>query len=413
MSSISTPEEVESFVLTACAPLPPVRLAIAQAAGLVLAEGVSADGPVPPFANSAMDGFALRSLDTSRAPVRLTITAELMAGQTPDRRLSAGEAIRIMTGAPMPEGADAVCPVENVGIEGLSVLIREPIPAGKNVRRAGEDIARGSTVFPPGTVLSPAHVGVLASLGIRTVTAVPRPRVGVLSTGDELVAPPRALGPGQIRDANRPALLATLQHSHFETVDLGIVSDDRETVAAALKEGLGSCDALVSSGGVSAGDRDTVREAIKVLANTNAARCFQVGIRPARPFTFGILGCGQPVFGLPGNPVSALVAYELFCRPALLRLAGMVEVNRPRHVAVADEQFSRRRDGKVHFVRVIASLDESGVLHARSSGGQNPHLLYSMAQANALAVLPDGEGLNVGERVRLILTAPGRVRMAS
>ncbi|HEX2273261.1 MAG TPA: gephyrin-like molybdotransferase Glp, partial [Acidimicrobiales bacterium] len=347
------------------------------------------------------DGYAVRAADTAGAPVRLDVVATLAAGTAPAQPVGPGQAVRIMTGAPMPPGADAVVMVERTRPEdgGRAVMVEAPAAPGDHVRAAGEDLSAGQVVFPPATLLGPGHIGVLASLGCEAVTVVPRPRVGVLSTGDELVSGPRPLRPGQIRDANRPMLLALVGQSGFEAVDLGVVGDDEAALTAAVEAGVAACDALVTSGGVSVGDFDYVKA---VLDRLGRMHWWQVAIKPAKPLAFGVVA-GVPVFGLPGNPVSSMVSFELFARPALRQMAGRPDVDRPRVRAVADEPLRRRADGKLHLVRVVASTDEDGRWHVRSSGGQASHLLRAMALANALALLPDGEGVGAGETVETML----------
>lgn len=396
--------EARHFVLASCAPLPLRRCAIGDVVGLALAATVCATQDVPPFANSAMDGYAVRALDTARAPVRLRVVATLMAGDEPTTPVGSDEAVRIMTGAPMPPGADSVCMVERTRTETSgSVIVDQAIDPGTNVRHAGEDIAAGAEVFVPGTLLTPPHIGVLASLGIETVSVHPRPRVAVVSTGDELATASGTLAPGQIRDANRPALLAQLRVDGFQVVDLGTVGDDELALAHILEEGASSCDAVVATGGVSVGDRDVVRVVLEKLCG-QAMRWMQVAVKPAKPFAFGTLASNQtPVFGLPGNPVSALVSYELFVRPALRAMAGYRVLDRPRLSATAETDLGRRRDGKLHLLRVLAQTGDDGTLRVRLSGGQDSHMLFAMAEANALALLPDGDGVAAGGRVDVLL----------
>ncbi len=398
-------EEVRELVLARSRPLAPIRLPLAEALGCVLAEMVVATEDVPPFANSAMDGYALRAADTAGAPVELRVMGSTMAGDAPAGAVGVGETIRIMTGAPIPEGVDAVCMIEltRPGRSG-TVLIERPIAPGQNLRGAGEDVATGSRVFGPGAILSPAHLGVLASIGVQDALVHPRPRVGVLSTGDELVSGPIAIGPGQLRDSNRVGLLALVADDGFAAIDLGIVGDEVDAVMAAMLDGLSRCDGLLTTGGVSVGDRDAVKLAIEKLAGAEAFVSLQVAVKPAKPFAFGVVEPGPvPIFGLPGNPVSAMVGYEIYVRPALRRMAGFEQLDRPRLAATADEPFRRKPDGKTHFVRVVASVDPDGRLHARSAGGQHSHQLRSMADANALAMLPDGEGIDSGTEVTLML----------
>jgi molybdenum cofactor synthesis domain-containing protein len=401
-------DEAIAHVLAGCAPLPPTRVPTEQARGRVLAADVVSAESVPPFANTAMDGYAVRAADVAVVPVTLPVVAEVAAGHPASRPLEAGEAMRIFTGAPMPDGADAVVMVERTERRdgGKSVEIQVSVEPGNHVRSVGDDLHAGQRVFGPGDEVTPARLGVLASLGVADVAVHPRPRVGVMSTGDELVVGTRALRPGEIRDSNRPALLALVEAAGLEPVDLGRVADDEEAITETVQRGVASCDAVLSTGGVSMGDIDLVKV---VLDRIGDMRWMQVEIRPAKPLAFGVVRSPDrrhvPVFGLPGNPVSCLVSFELFARPGLRRLGGhpRPRLHRPRFAATADEALHRRPDGKTHFARVLATMGERGVLHVRSSGGQGSHQLTALARANALAVLPDGDGVKLGGKVEVIL----------
>lgn len=402
-------EEAQQFVRDRCPPLEPVPMALADAWDCVAAEDCVATAPMPPFANTAMDGFAVRAADvataSSSAPVRLRVVETVLAGVAPMHPVSAGEATRIMTGAPMPDGADAVVMVERTSAAGDDAVdVADAVEAGTNVRAIGGDIQPGDVVVRARSVLTPARVGVLAEIGASAVRVYRKPRVGVLSTGDELVADGGPLAAGQIRDSNRPALLALVRSSGFEPVDLGLARDDETAIVEAIERGAATCDALVTSGGVSMGDVDLVKVILGQLADM---RWMQIAIRPAKPFAFGIVERSDhvkvPVFGLPGNPVSSLVSFELLARPALKQMAGHVDLERPIVRAVVDAALPRRPDGKTHFARVVCAYDDDGRYHARSAGGQGSHQLAAMAAADGLAVLPDGDGANVGELVDVLL----------
>jgi molybdenum cofactor synthesis domain-containing protein len=373
--------------------------------GCVTAEPIVAGENVPPFANTAMDGYAVRAADVTDAspdhPARLKVTGLLPAGAEPSQSVGPGEALQIMTGAPFPPGADTVAIVEVTTTDGHDVLVQAPARAGEHVRPAGDDIAAGQEVFPAGTALSPGHLGVLASIGLEKVAVYRRPVVGVLSTGDELVDGATRLRPGQIRDSNRHTLLALVRQVGFDPVDLGTARDDEAEIRGAIERGIAGCDAVLTSGGVSMGEFDYVK---KVLDELGAMEWMQVAIRPAKPLAFGVVG-GRPVFGLPGNPVSSMVSFELFARPGLRQMAGYPSdmLGRPVLRAVTDEPLTRRPDGKLHLTRVVATPLDDGRYHVRSSGGQASNMLRAMALANALALVPDGNGVGAGEQVELLL----------
>ena len=400
-------EDAQEHVLARVGPLEPRVVWTVAAIGCVLAETVSSPEDVPPFANTAMDGYAVRAADvagaTSESPVELPVVAEVAAGHPADRSLAAGEAMRIFTGAPIPDGADAVVMVEHTQRldGGARVAVEVAVPAGEAVRVAGDDLRTGDVVFEPGELLGPGHLGVLAGIGVGEVSVHPRLRVGVLSTGDELVEAGQPLAPGQIRDSNRATLLALVAQHGWQAVDLGLIRDDEAAITAAIEQGASTCDAVLTSGGVSMGDIDLVKV---VLDRIGDMRWMQIAIRPAKPFAFGLVG-GTPVFGLPGNPVSSMVSFELLARPALRRMAGHAQLLRPEVPAVAAEAFRRHPDGKVHFVRVAASRDDDGALLVRSAGGQGSHHLTAMARAHALLPLADGEGVAAGDPVRVLLLA--------
>ncbi|MGH9098502.1 MAG: molybdopterin molybdotransferase MoeA [Acidimicrobiales bacterium] len=406
-----TLDEARGYVLDGCHPLAPQELRIDESVGCVLAESIVSTAPVPPFDNSAVDGFAFCSHTIDENPARLVVADQVMAGGHPGRSAQPGEAVRIMTGAPMPPGTDTVCMLEHADPDpaGDTVVIARRMPRGTNVRHAGEDISAGETVLSAGSVVGPVQVGILASVGRQLVWVHPRPRVGVLSTGDEIHEGPDPLGPGGIRDSNRHLLLAQVAMAGGQPVDLGIVGDDMEAITTAMVAGAGACDALVVSGGVSVGDRDLVKLALRALAGEDM-RSMQVAIKPAKPLAFGILaGTIVPVFGLPGNPVSAMVSFELFARPGLRRLAGHRRINRPVVVGRAAYDFRRRPDGKVHVQPVTAARADDGVVWAASIEGTGSHRLSAMANANALAVLGDGDGVREGDPIDLWLRDPDGV----
>ena len=397
-------EEAQAYVLSHCQPRPPEDIPLADALGCLTAIAMFADAPVPPFANSAMDGFAVRAADTYDGPARLKVVGHLPAGTAPTIEVGEGEAIRIMTGAPIPPGADAIVVIEDAEVEsnGDVVRVTKRVEPGLHIRPAGQDLSPGQLVFPMGTEMGPGHLGVLASLGVTELPVYPRPRVGVLSTGDELVDGPGDLAPGQIRDSNRHTLLALVRQNRLEAIDLGLVGDEEKGISSAVERGVSECDVLITSGGVSMGDLDHVKTVLDRLGG-QSMRWMQVAIKPAHPLAFGVVS-GKPVFGLPGNPVSAMVSFELFVSPALRQIMGHEFPHRARVPAVADEPLPRPRDGKVHFMRVEAKYDATdGRFHVRPTGGQASNLLRTMALANALAVVPDGNGVAAGGSVDVLL----------
>jgi len=403
-------EEARDFILASCPVMAPEQRRLPDALGCVTTSSIMSAEDVPPFANSAMDGYALRAADVASAPASLRVVDSVMAGDGRDVRVGPGEAVRIMTGAPVPAGADAVCMVEltRPGPDG-TVVIEESVGPGMSVREPGSDIRAGTEVVAAGTALTPAHLGVVARLGLETVDVRRPPTVAVLSTGDELREGPAPLPRGAIRDGNRPMLLALVAEAGLPVVDLGIVPDDEAALRDVLAEAARTCDAVVTSGGVSVGDLDIVRMVLSEVCGPSM-RWMQVAIKPAKPLAFGLLDGRVPVFGLPGNPVSSIVSFELFARPALRKMGGHPGLLRPSLRATAEVDLPRRPDGKVHLLRVAVEVDAAGRLRLlHPSGGQDSHQLRAMADANALAVLPDGEGPAAGDDVEVLLLDADRL----
>jgi len=368
----------------------------------VLAADVTAPENVPPFDNTAVDGYAVIAADTTAAPCTLRVTGEMAAGAVHTDEVRPGCAVRIMTGAPLPAGCDAVVMVEDTENPGDgTVRVLRTVEAGASIRRAGSDVREGEVPLRAGTVVTPAVQAVLATLNARTVRVMRRLSVGVMSTGDELVDDGSPLGPGQIRESNRTMLLRLVRAAGSDAVDLGIVRDDEAALERVLHEAADRVDAIVSSGGVSMGDHDVVKAVLSRLAEM---RWMQIAIKPAKPFAFGLLGPRRvPVFGLPGNPVSSLVSFELLARPALRRMAGHTALDRPTVAAVCDEGIRRRPDGKVHYLRVMAAFGDDGRVHVTPVSAQGSHQLAATSAANGLAVVPDGDGVPPGGSVPTIL----------
>ena len=410
--------EARALVLSACRNSGPIRVDVSAATGHVLADDVASSENVPPFANSAVDGYAVRANDTDGAglahSISLRVVGEIAAGAAALVAVEPGTAIRIMTGAPMPHGADSVVMVEDTSFNGdrhnfdgtQLVQIFTEVRSGDAVRAAGDDVRSGDKVFEAGTEIRPSVAGVLASINCRNPLVHPRVRVAVLSTGDELIDDGTELAPGQIRESNRTMLMGLVSQAGAEAIDYGIIRDDESALEIVLRQAASECDAIVTSGGVSMGDYDVVKAVLSRIAEMH---WMQLAIKPAKPFAFGLLhstgGKPVPVFGLPGNPVSSLVSFELLARPALRKMAGhRAEAwDRPTIMAIADSPIKRSTDGKIHYQRVIARFENDGRLHIDSVKSQGSHQLAATALANAIAVVPDGDGVAVGGEVQTIL----------
>ncbi len=399
-----------------------VRITTAEALGRVTADAVVAAISLPPWANSAMDGYAIVAADTAAAteatPIRLTVIGDVAAGAAPAITVGPGTAVRIATGARLPDGADAIVPVEattpvdadgDPGPRGrdatgplpTACLVHEPVVPGGSIRLAGSDIEAGARLLPSGRAINAAAVTLIAGAGIGEVLVHRRPRVAVLATGDEVRAPGTDLGPAGIPDANGPGLRAQVQAAGADAIDLGIAVDSLDDVLARLRDGIAQgADALIVSGGVSVGPYDVVRTAIETIGRIDLWR---VAVQPGKPFAFGTAerpGGGPPVlvFGLPGNPVSSAVTFELFVRPAIRRLAGRRDLLRPVDHAVLGEPVTKSR-GRRAFLRVEAERDaagspvrdERGRVRVHLAGGQGSHVISALAAADALAVIPEAD----------------------
>jgi molybdopterin molybdotransferase len=394
MASLLSIAEALERVLARARPLEAEPVAVEESAGRVLAEDVAAGVDLPPFASSAMDGYAIRAAD---APGRLPVVARVAAGVPAARPLAAGEAMEISTGGAVPAGADSVVPIELVVASDNAVEIGAPVELGANVRPAGGDVRAGDPLLASGTRLGAAQVGALAAVGLSSVSCARRPRVAVLSTGTELRRPGERLGPGQIYESNAPMLAAAFAASGGQVESIGPVADDEQAHRRALERGL-EADVLVSSGGVSVGQHDLVR---RVLGELGVEEDFWgVAVRPGKPLAFGARG-RTLVFGLPGNPVSALVGVELFVRPALLALQGAA---RPGPVYEHGRLASplRRNAGRDDLARARLRPDtDAAVLEPVT--GQESHMIVRAAGADALVFVPRGDGeLPAGADVRYL-----------
>lgn len=402
-------EEAYERILQAFRPLEPEQVPLLEGIGRVLAEDVYADMDIPPFANSAMDGYAVRAADTTGAcrekPVRLKVVGTLAAGQSPTAAVEPGTAIRIMTGAPMPPGADAVVRFENTSEgEGNArmhevaaigeVAIYVPVATRENVRPAGEDIRAGEKVLAAGTEMRPAELGVLASVGRTHFMAYRRPRVAVLATGDELVEPDAPLTPGKIRNSNAYTNAALVRKYGGIPIVLGIARDTVEDLTAKLQQAVDlKADLILTSAGVSVGEYDVVKDVLNALGQIGF---WQVRMKPGKPLAFGHIR-GIPLIGFPGNPVSSMVSFERFARPAILKMQGKRKLRKPviRAILREDVKGGDRRE----FKRTIVER-EGNVYYARLTGEQGSGILTSMVKANGLAIVPEGTRiLRAGEEV--------------
>lgn len=385
-----TVEEARGRILAHIRPLPAERVPLTDALGRVLAEPAVAQDDLPPFANSAMDGYALRSRDaagaTPRSPRDLLLVGEVPAGSVFAGVVGPGEAVRILTGAPLPAGADAVLQQELTEVAGDRVRLLAEAPAGNNVRPAGDDLRRGQILLPAGSDIGPSEVALLAAAGVHPVAVARRPRVAILSTGDELAPLGEPLRPGQIRESNGPYLVAAVLRAGGEPMALGVARDRADEIRAALERAR-AADLVLTSGGVSVGDYDLVKQ---ILGEQGNVDFWRVNMRPGKPLAFGLLGA-TPLLGLPGNPVSAAVTFELFGRPAIRRMQGARRVERPLVEVVYHGEDLARADRR-HFVRVRLDA-ERGTLVATTTGAQGSHLISSLQGASALLVVYEGEGV--------------------
>jgi molybdopterin molybdotransferase len=382
---VPTFEEARQAILSQVQTLGAESAFVLDAVGRVLAADIPAPWDMPRWDNSAMDGYAVRSVDCAGSGA-LGLRGYLPAGSQPTEALAPGTAVKILTGAPLPAGADSIVPVEQAEERDGAVLVRDPVRAGAHVRRTGEDIRAGETVLAAGTMIGPAEVSALASFCKLSVPVIRKARVAILSTGDELVEPGQPLTPGKIYDSNRFALAAAVKQAGGEPVLLGIARDDRASLEAQLGEGL-QADVLVTSAGVSMGDRDLVRNVLQALSVRQVF--WKVAIKPGGPTAFGMRE-RTPVFSLPGNPVSSLLTFEQFVRPALLKMMGHRRWLRPLVPAVLQQDVAKKA-GRVVFLRVRLA-DRAGRLLAWPSGNQETGILKTQLLADGIAVVPADQG---------------------
>ena len=400
--------EAQEIVIGGCEPVAPVIVDCQMMSGRVVAQDVVATEFIPPFDNTAVDGFAVRAQDVTNAGIELEVLGVIGAGHVASYEIGAGQAARIMTGAPMPQGADAVVMIEDATVLSANrVQINKPARVGEAIRKIGEDVRAGDVVFKTGALINAAGIGVLAGINARKVMSYPKLRVAMLSTGDELVIDGSELKPGQIRESNLTMLSAMIAATGCEVINLGIIEDNEQKLEATLRDVAQRCDAIVTSGGVGQGDFDVVKI---VLSRIAEMQWMQMAIKPAKPFAFGKLATSDarviPIFGLPGNPVSSMISFELLARPALRKMMGHTKnLMRPTVRAIVDAPMKRKQDGKIHFMRVFGEFGDDGRLHVRDTGPQGSHQLASTALANGLALVPDGQGLAIGAEVEVMMLA--------
>lgn len=382
-------EEALARMLAEIAPLEVVEVPLAASLGLVLAQNVVAREDMPPFANSAMDGYALRSRDSQPRggdPARLRVVGSVAAGYVADSAVTAGTAMRIMTGAPVPPGADSVIQVELTRADGPEsewVEILEPVTPGNNIRPAGEDMRRGQSILHQGTEIGPWEIGILATLGWASVPVIRRPSVAILGTGDEVVDIDQPLQPGKIRNSNSYLLEAAVRRSGADARRLGIARDTVESLREKFGEAMES-DLVITTGGVSVGDFDLVKN---IMAEQGAINFWRINMRPGKPVAFGHIGA-VPLLGLPGNPVSAAVTFELFGRPVIRKMLGHTRLQRPLIEVVVEDGVSEKVQRR-HYVR--ARVDwRDGRYVARTTGNQGSNILTSLLNANAFVIVPEG-----------------------
>jgi molybdopterin molybdotransferase len=395
-----TVEEALDKILSRIQPLGFEKVSLLESLGRVVGEDVDARRNVPPLDNSGMDGYAVRAIDIEKVskdfPVRLEVIEDLPAGFLSEKDLRPGQAIRIMTGAPIPKGADTVVPVEETQKDGSFVLIFKAIPLREHIRKAGEDANQGDRVISKGDILRPSEIGMLASIGRSSISVYQRPLAAILCTGEELVDVDGPLEGVKIVSSNSYTLAAQVKECGAIPVQLGIARDRKENVVEKLRQGL-RADVLITSAGISVGDYDYVKEALKDLGMEMVF--WRVAMKPGKPMAFGTIQ-GKPVFGLPGNPVSSMVSFEQFVRPSLLKMMGHRQIFRPAVDAILEEDI-RKEPGRRHYIRAVVSL-RNAQYFVTTTGNQGSSILNSMVRANGLMVIPeDRELVRAGERVKV------------
>lgn len=397
--------EAVRMVMESTPRLPVEETTLVEAQGLALAQNLVARFDSPPFDNSAVDGYAVRSADAEEGRT-FPVVDEAPAGQPAARSVGEGEAIKVFTGGVIPEGANAVVPVENTSGWGEEFELRKAVGPGNGVRRSGEDVREGEIVLGAGTEMGPPEIALAATQGYGEVPVYRCPKIVVLSTGNELVEPgERALSPGEIYDSNSYAMLAQAREAGAEARRIATANDDEDALRTAMDEALRTADVVVTSGGVSVGERDLVKATMQELGVEQIF--WGIKLKPGKPVFYGTRGDSR-FFGLPGNPVSAMVCFELFVRPALMEMMGRKDTERPRVQVYFDEDVENRF-GRMHAMRVSLERTEKG-WRAESVGAQGSGLVSSLTKADALALIgPESEGVNAGEPVEAIVLRRGAV----
>ncbi|MBU1355746.1 MAG: molybdopterin molybdotransferase MoeA [Candidatus Edwardsbacteria bacterium] len=396
--------EARNKILEGIKPLPPEKCRLEDFLGRILVQDVAASFDIPQKDNSAMDGFAIIAADVANAsqddPVTLQVIEDVPAGKVATKSLKPGQAIRIMTGAQIPEGADAVVPVEltSKGIQNIEVRILKAVRQGANIRRQGEDVKSGQMLITKGTRLRPQEVGLIASLGLMEVLVTKQPVVGIISSGNEIAAPGQTLKPGQIYDANRFSIAGQVKEAGAVAKDYGIVPDDLSAIKGILNKAAQDCDVIITSGGVSVGDYDLMKQVLSELGQMNF---WQVKQKPGKPLAFGHIN-GKPVVGLPGNPVSSMVVCDQYVRPLMLKMQGCAAIFKTAITAVCDQAI-KKPAGKTQFLRAKVKWQD-GAYHTVLTGPQGSGILTSMVQADGLMILPEEcDGVKQGDMVSVEL----------
>jgi len=393
--------DVDQAQQTICNDCTPIsghqQITIREALHRILAEPIHSPINVPAHTNSAVDGYAVQHADLA-SDTPLTVVGTAWAGQPYDGQLQSGGAVRIMTGAVLPDGTDSVIMQEEVERRGDRITVHGSHKPAENVRQAGEDLSAGGIALAKGKRLQPADMGLLASLGINEIRVFRRLRVAFFSTGDELRSLGQPLARGEIYDSNRYTLLGMLKALDMQVIDLGVVKDNSQSLRQAFEDASREADAIITTGGVSVGEADYIREIMQELGNINF---WQIAMKPGRPLAYGHIQ-DTPLFGLPGNPVAVMITFHQFVKPALLRLAGMDTASTPRRFRVKSQSDFRKKPGRTEYQRAILHTEENGEQTVRSFGRQGSGILRSMSEADCLVVLPkDNDGIKAGDYVEV------------